>query len=173
MDSKGRVLLRLGEYLRSAGYQFTTPTPSTVEIVQARGAAINSSHALRDAFGWNGAFLSGTIPNDILMDLVSEGLCRQEAERFRSEVRYSTIGELIFVHSGFPTSKDNSVFFGPDTYRFARSIREVSRSFPQFRPRTIVDIGAGSGAGGIVAAQVFPSAEHILLTDVNRNALEF
>ena len=42
-----------------------------------------------------------------------------------SNVRFSSLGEQLFVHSAFPTEAPDAVFFGPDTYRFARAIRHA------------------------------------------------
>jgi methylase of polypeptide subunit release factors len=172
MHNRDKVLLRLGEYLRDARYQFVTPTPLTVERLRERCAA-DGACSLRDIFGWNVPFARNAIPEKLFDDLVAETLCAREGDRFRSKIRYSTIGNLLFVHSGFPTRENDSVFFGPDTYRFARAIRELTRLFPRFHPERIADIGTGSGAGGIVAAQAFPSTSHAILSDVNLAALEF
>ena len=63
---------------------------------------------------------------------------------------------------------------GPDTYRFARTIRcSVDQSDLPMRPR-ILDIGAGTGAGGLYAGHVLSHlSPHIVLSDINKRALEF
>jgi methylase of polypeptide subunit release factors len=93
--------------------------------------------------------------------------------KFRSLIRFSTIGELLFAHSSYPTSERDSVFFGPDTYRFACAISGLADRYPQFRPGTIVDVGTGSGAGGIFAKSLFQNASRVVLSDINPKALEF
>src|SRR5436305_14914792 len=73
---------------------------------------------------------------------------------FRSNVRFSTLGDQVFVHSAFPTEQADAVFFGPDTYRFARIIRQSLGSMHhggRGQLRTL-DIDARSRAGGLSAA---------------------
>jgi methylase of polypeptide subunit release factors len=76
----------------------------------------------------------------------------------------------LFLHSAFPTDGPDAVFLGPDSYRFADLIaRELQRGEP---PGAVLEIGAGAGVGGLVAARHAPGAS-ILMTDVNLQALRF
>jgi methylase of polypeptide subunit release factors len=85
-------------------------------------------------------------------------------------VRVSTLGDLRFVHSAFPTSERDAVFFGPDSYRFVRFLRA---QLPQIAGCSdVVDMGAGSGVGGIVAASLLADAQ-VTLVDTNAVALLF
>jgi hypothetical protein len=68
--------------------------------------------------------------------------------RLRSKVRFSTLGEQLFAHSGFPTDASDSVFLGPDTYRFVAALRHVMADLQPEKSLIIVDVRAGSGAGG-------------------------
>src|SRR5438105_7016775 len=89
------------------------------------------------------------------MRMADAGVLEVAGPLFRSNVRFSTLGDQLFVHSGFPTEQADAVFFGPDTYRFARFIRHSLGSMKRpgnLRRLRILDIGAGSGAGGIRAA---------------------
>jgi methylase of polypeptide subunit release factors len=79
-------------------------------------------------------------------------------------VRFSSLGEHLFVHSAFPTRDNDSVFFGPDTYRFCAFLRAHAGA-----ARRVVDIGCGSGAGGIELAA---RCERVVLSDINTRALE-
>ncbi|MEO8800087.1 MAG: class I SAM-dependent methyltransferase, partial [Polyangiaceae bacterium] len=63
------------------------------------------------------------------------------------------------------TVAENAVFFGPDTYRFCDAVERYAPA----RSRFAVDVGCGSGAGGIVVRR---QADRVLLTDVNEHALE-
>jgi methylase of polypeptide subunit release factors len=90
--------------------------------------------------------------------------------RLRSLVRVASLDDDLFVHSGFPTDSADSVFFGPDTYRFARFVRQHAPSIN--RAGTIVDLGAGSGAGGIALLRTLRESE-LILVDVNPEALRF
>jgi methylase of polypeptide subunit release factors len=80
----------------------------------------------------------------------------------------ASAGGRLFLHSAFPTSADDSVFFGPDTYRYLRLIEQRVTALGPVR--RIVDMGAGSGAGGIHAAGLCPGAR-VTLVDINPAAL--
>jgi methylase of polypeptide subunit release factors len=87
---------------------------------------------------------------------------------WRSRLRISTAADTLFLHSAFPTEAENSVFFGPDSYRF---IGFIETELPAFTPRRhLVDIGSGSGVGAIAAARLLPGTR-IILSDVNAAAL--
>src|SRR3546814_9068108 len=76
----------------------------------------------------------------------------------------------LFLHSAFPTTAEDSVFFGPDSYRFAELVaKELERSGCP-ADGCIVDIGTGAGVGAIVAADICPGAR-IVMTDINPKAL--
>jgi methylase of polypeptide subunit release factors len=104
--------------------------------------------------------------------LASAGEIDESGSELRSRVRFSTLGEQIFVHSAYPTDAADAVFFGPDTYRFARLLRQsLSGIGSQLR---LLDLGAGSGAGGLHAATLLPHTfSSIVLSDVNPRALRF
>ncbi len=81
----------------------------------------------------------------------------------RSRVRFSSLHGGLYVHSAYPTTDALAVFFGPDTYRFCRAIGRDARP-----ARRVVDIGCGSGAGGLIAGK---GAARVVLADVNDAAL--
>jgi methylase of polypeptide subunit release factors len=105
--------------------------------------------------------------------LVLGGLLARVAGEFRSLVRFSTLGGMLFAHSAYPTVDSDAVFFGPDTYRFARAVQWLADHVPDFHPETVIDVGAGSGAGGIFAASLFPGSCRTILADINSKALTF
>ncbi len=80
---------------------------------------------------------------------------------------------MLFVHSAFqyPTLDDNGVFFGPDTYRFLQWIDRTTLGTPQKINRAL-DLGCGTGAGGLFLARKLAVAE-LYLTDVNQHSLHF
>jgi methylase of polypeptide subunit release factors len=82
---------------------------------------------------------------------------------YRSTVRVSSLGGRLFMHSSHPTTDPSAVFFGPDTYRFCAAIGRAG-----LRARRAIDVGCGTGAGGLVAI-----AERVVLGDVNDEALAF
>ena len=151
--------------MRDAGYAFVTPTPATIARVNARPGA-EWSCDLRDVFGWSRSFREGTVPGPIVAVMREAGVVRPVTDGFRSTIRFSTLDGLLFAHSAYPTTQADAVFFGPDTYRFARAIL-------QHRPARVgraVDIGCGAGAGAILVARDWPGAE-VLAVDINPAAL--
>jgi methylase of polypeptide subunit release factors len=160
-------LAALLEALDREGYAFTTVTPEThARVLRRRPGEVAGD--LRDVFGWSLPFTAGLLAGD-LVDLLREGGALEERNgAFRSLVRVSSLSGRLFLHSAYPTEAEDSVFFGPDTYRFARfveaSIDDVEA------PRHLVDLGAGAGPGGISAAGLL-EPERISLVDINANAL--
>jgi len=136
-----------------------------------RSAAQRGS--LTDVFGWSRTFAAGDISTFFLDLLDQAGALTVRNGRFSSTVRFSSLNGLLAVHSAYPTSSADAVFFGPDTYRFARAIAACRATYPSFAPRSVVDIGAGSGAGGLLAAALFPGVEDVVLADINDHALAF
>src|SRR4029453_4503468 len=92
-------------------------------------------------------------------------------DRYRSSVRFATIDDMLFAHSAFPTVETDAVFFGPDTYRFVRLVRSALVDIPRKTGITLIDVGTGSGAGGLCAARGLDAAK-IRLADVHPRALE-
>ncbi|RST32216.1 class I SAM-dependent methyltransferase [Sphingomonas ginkgonis] len=158
--------LALLRHLRASDYRFTAVTPATHARVLARPAPARPS--LRDIFGWNRSFAPDDLPPGLLATLRNAELVEQTVDGLRSRLRVATLENLSFVHSAYPTTAPDSVFFGPDTYRF---IRFVEQHAPALRPRRILDMGTGCGAGGIVAARLFPDSDTVL-ADVNEGALQ-
>jgi SAM-dependent methyltransferase len=167
LDDRELALVELGRALDAAGYRFVTVTPATHARVLARARQLGRDRAKdpRDVFGWNLPFDAGLLPERWLARLRMAGAVREDPDGLRSTVRFSSLADRLFVHSAFPTEVRDAVFFGPDTYRF---IAFLQRTLPS--ARRLVDVGCGSGAGGIVAA---PSCERVVLADVNPRALTF
>lgn len=164
------ALLQLGEYLRAEQYRFVTVTPLTHQRVNAREEN-RTARNLRDIFGWSRPFDNGLLPEAELKALLDSGVLRAHAGMWVSDVRWSSLENLLFVHSSFPTQANDSVFFGPDTYRFAQAIEEHLRT--GLHPiHTAVDIGSGSGVGAILIARARREAT-VLAVDINPTALRF
>jgi precorrin-6B methylase 2 len=176
MIAADRALLELGQWLVSRGYRFVTPTPASHHRVNARPENAET-RSLAGALGWSRRFLAGVLP-DLERRLADGGMLRRDGDWCRSAVRCSTIAGVsdaslpaarepagLVLHSAFPTLDPASVFFGPDTYRFVATVRQALRP-----ARRLVDVGAGSGAGGLAIAD---RVQHVVLADINRQALRF
>ena len=165
MDERSRALVGLGEALRDAGYSFVTVSPETHRRVEARAAGVGhvQARSLRDVFGWSRPFEPGLLPPTVLELARAAGVLVEDGPLLRSRVRFSSLRGELFVHSAYPTLAPDAVFFGPDTYRFCDLVAaQVEHA------RRVVDVGCGSGAGGIVASK---RAERVVLADVNPAAL--
>jgi methylase of polypeptide subunit release factors len=158
--------LRLLQALDSGGYDFVTVTPESHRRVVAR-PSMRQAKDLRGIFGWSLPFAE-SLPGPELFALLREARLLQEtAAGWKSKVRVSRVHGHLFLHSAFPTDSDDSVFLGPDTLRFVDFLRS------ELRPgeaRRLVDIGAGAGVGGIIAAQL-AGTPRVELGDINPRAL--
>lgn len=165
------ALYRLGRFLNERNYRFTTVTPATHRTVYGRGPARDAS--LRDIFGWNRPFSNTDLPSDLLAELRAAEIIVEESNGLLSKIRYSSLGDNLFAHSGFPTAEADSVFFGPDTYRFTAWAEGELTSGDA--PRRILEIGCGSGAAGIRAALSLSRQRPVslVLSDINDRALAF
>jgi SAM-dependent methyltransferase len=167
------ALLRLGERLRDHDYRFTTTTPLTHSRVVHRGPVIGTP--LMRVFGWSLPFSASDLPADVLHDLAEAKALARHGGLLRSKVRFSSLKDQLYAHSAFPTGAPDSVFFGPDTYRFARCIKSaLNFELPRVQaPCRMIDVGCGSGAGGIFATGLMRSGVELLLADINPEAVRY
>jgi hypothetical protein len=167
-DAALAALLELGRLLKRAGYRFTTVTPETHRRVNERAERAGAGLAtnLRDVFGWNRPFTPDLLPPEMLDALRDADLIGRDGSHLCSQVRFASAGERLFAHSAFPTTASDAVFFGPDSYRFCALIERWAVG----RARRLVDVGCGSGVGGICGAR---HAREVVLADINPRALSF
>lgn len=165
------ALSHLLGFLHTQDYRFITVTPLTHAHVVTRRSG-QSGATLRDVFGWNLAFDRHLLPAQTLTLLDDAGLLEHNGTQLRSKVRVSSIDDALFLHSAFPTEQEDAVFFGPDTYRFVRFMRQALEAAPLLPGLRILDIGCGSGAGGLMLARQFPHAD-LVLNDINPLALRY
>jgi methylase of polypeptide subunit release factors len=173
MDVKDAALVALGNELRARNYRFTTVTPLSHRRVNSRPQ--NTAGLLECIFGWSQPFHEFDLPSELLALLRAADELKESDALLRSNVRFSTLSEQIYVHSAFPTDAPDSVFFGPDTYRFERALRHAIGDINSGRSLTVIDIGCGSGAGGLGAAAALRGRANadVILTDINPKALRF
>jgi methylase of polypeptide subunit release factors len=164
----GTGLSALISFLREENYKFVTPTPATHSRNNKR-TGNERARNLTDAFGWSRPFLHSLLPSPLFGLLRDSAVIFECAAGWKSSVRASTLDDELFLHSAFPTVSPDAVFFGPDTYRFARAIKHHLLPEPRHLRRAL-DLGCGSGAGGVILAKNSVCHE-LVLTDINDAAL--
>lgn len=164
------ALLQLGRRLHADGYRFTCVTPATHARNNAR-TGTDRARTLRDVFGWSRPFAPSLISADELAQLAAAQVLVEEGELLRSTVRWSSLDDLLLVHSAFPTDASDAVFFGPDSYRFAQVIHDHLQRSPN-RVQHAVDIGCGSGVGALLIARAAQHAQ-VSAVDINPLALRY
>jgi methylase of polypeptide subunit release factors len=180
-DESATALGLVLRHLAGSNYRFITPTPLTHQRVLAhRGTQMATT--LRDIFGWNMPFTRSceAISRELLAAMRGAGVLQARGELLQSKVRVASIGDDLFVHSAYPTTQDDAVFFGPDTYRFARFVQHgvAHMRSTGSQPVRVLDVGCGTGAGGIVAARELAQIEQLgpvelCMNDINPVALRY
>ncbi|WPN96177.1 class I SAM-dependent methyltransferase [Pseudomonas sp. MUP55] len=163
-----RALLNLGRSLKENGYRFITPTPLTHERVFRRLTTPLATNQ-RDVFGWSMPFDDELLPEAFRDELQRAEVIEKHDALWRSTVRWSSLDDLLFAHSPFPTVEADAVFFGPDSYRFAQVIEAHLQQRFELLKRA-VDIGCGAGVGALVIAHARHDAQ-VLAVDINPRAL--
>ncbi|HEX8470293.1 MAG TPA: class I SAM-dependent methyltransferase [Brevundimonas sp.] len=160
------ALLGLLEWLEAAGYAFVNPTPSTHALVRERCDA-RKEDLLRDVFGWVRPFDRAQMPDRLLALMETAGLLVDTEGKLASALRVSRLEGRLFLHSA-PTCDNDAVFLGPDSYRFARLLRQVLTHGPAIGHA--LDIGTGAGVGAVMVKDLAPDAE-VHASDINPSAL--
>lgn len=162
------ALERLVRLVRGTGYRFVTVTPATIERVNGRPGN-EWARDLRGVFGYSRRFSPEVVPTSIFDAMLDAGVAVRDGGGWKSTIRLSTLDSWIFVHSAHPTVDSQSVFFGPDTYRYAAAIRAhlETNGGPI---RRAIDIGSGAGVGAILVASAKPQAQ-VHAIDINPAAL--
>ncbi|MCJ1284647.1 hypothetical protein MMC26_003982 [Xylographa opegraphella] len=158
-DAEGLACQALITFLLEKNYAFVCISPESQEKVVRKRACrsdTRNSTNLEDFFGWSlpaeENVLRDLLPVRIL-DLLREAsvVTVGDDRLYRSKFRVSSfympdiedslsLTRLYHVHSAFPTTQWNSVFFGPDTYLFLDYLSSVTNRVPARTPRTIVEI---------------------------------
>eukprot|EP01119_Soliformovum_irregulare_P025212 TRINITY_DN9276_c0_g1_i1.p1 TRINITY_DN9276_c0_g1~~TRINITY_DN9276_c0_g1_i1.p1 ORF type:complete len:362 (-),score=117.26 TRINITY_DN9276_c0_g1_i1:7-1092(-) len=201
-DQPNHHLTALANHLRSKNYRYVTVTPETHKNLLSRhdkrlGSSIKTPFAdERMIFGFNVRFSREDVDEKVFQLMRDAGVLSEEEATdkeyknktpghrpYISLVRFSTIDDAMYAHSSFNTPEDcdkDLVFFGPDTYRYVLLIRQfldyMVLTKANLHVRTAVDVGAGSGAGGIellrYAAKSNIKLDDVVLVDMENRALE-
>lgn len=167
------AIVDIVNYLKSNQYSFVTITPESHRLVLEREFDPSKAN-LRDIFGWNRPFSTSAINQPLFTLMQRAGILIPQHQGFKSSLRFSSLDNHLFVHSGYPTRDQDAVFFGPDSYRYANLLKKTIAQLPQKKRFRALDIGAGSGVGGIVLAHALKlQYESLILTDINPKALAF
>jgi SAM-dependent methyltransferase len=170
LAAEDQALVSLGKALKDRGYRFTAITPKSHR--RAIGHAIDPT-TLEAIFGWHLPFLPQALDPALLTLLDEAGALERHGGKAKASVRFASLDDMLFVHSGYPTHEQDAVFFGPDTYRFARALRAAVAPSTAAAPLRLIDIGCGSGAGGLFAGRLLGPTTDVVLADINRKALAF
>ena len=163
--SADAALLELLSRLGEAGYDFISPTPATHRLVRRRRSAAPGDF-LRDVFGWGRRFEARHAPAWLLHLLREAEALDEGPEGCASTIRISKLDGRLHLHSASSHEKE-SVFLGPDSYRYVRFLRQ-SLGLSSFQ--RALEIGVGAGAGALMLAAREPGAR-VTATDVNPEAL--
>jgi len=163
----GDSLVRLAMELKDTGYSFTTVTPATHALVNSRSEN-TWAHNATDVFGWSRPFHENVLPPQLFNAMRTAEILDPHGEGWVTRVRASTLCGQLFLHSAWPTTAPDAVFFGPDTYRFANAI--ALHLAGNVYVRRAVDIGCGAGAGAMAIALKWPQTE-VFAVDINDRAL--
>jgi methylase of polypeptide subunit release factors len=164
-DRDVEALVDIGIQLTRSGYHFTTVTPDTHRLINARPEN-TEAHDLQGVFGWSRPFRPSLLTRDLRLAL--ERADAVEAARdglLRSRIRFSSVEGQLVLHSAFPTAAHDAVFLGPDTYRFIALLRRTLVG-----GASLLEIGTGSGAAILSLADRFA---HLTATDVNPTAVRY
>ena len=162
-------LLAAAELLKRRGFLNVPATPESHRRVNARPENARAID-LAGVFGWSRPFDQSVLPTDLFELLRISDAIYPDGPWWRSRYRLSTLGGLSFLHSAYPTDAADSVFFGPDTYRFIAAVQNELALTNRHWQRA-ADIGCGSGVAGIHLARQ-NSAASVVLTDINPSAIE-
>lgn len=162
-------LIALLKLLRTYKYRNISITPSSHQLVNSR-LGNEFAKDLIGILGWSRLFSRDTAEYHIFDLMQKANILNQKDDCWQSLLRVSSLGDHLFLHSAYPTAQKDSVFFGPDTYRFCNEINNFLVSNTTHITRA-VDIGTGCGPGAILVADYLPACE-VLGVDINYLALD-
>jgi SAM-dependent methyltransferase len=186
-EARLAALVELGRELMRQNYVWTCPSQGTQTLVNSRFTN-RRAFTLADLFGWNREGTLETLARQLpsgLIELLQDTsvLLISDGECVRSRVRFSSYADTLFAQPAWPDPQRDDLAVGPDSHRFGAFIaRELPACIPSSgvsgRPFTMVNVGCGNGAAGIVAARLLGGLagelpKRVLLVDRNESALRY
>jgi len=170
-SSQQQALHFLLDFLKQQQYQFTAITPlSHQRILDRKRSEKNKRKTLQDIFGWNLEFTITDLDPVLFSLLLEHQLLEVKNNAYKSLIRVASLEDELFIHSAFPTTQQDAVFFGPDTYRFAYHLKQyLSCQANSFK--RAAEICCGTSAAAIHMAKHFPDHKEIFVADLNPKAL--
>lgn len=167
-------------WLQSQGYHFHTISPAS-HAAYLKRVQKSQANNLTDAFGWSLPFQANLLPPAIFESLVTHQLLSQKSNQhshseaqnnlWQSHIRVSSLNDGLFIHSAYPTTQDNAVFFGPDTYRFIYALQQ-HLAIKQPTIQHAIEICSGGAPAAITLARYAPQAD-VIAVDINELALQY
>lgn len=157
-------------WLQTQQYQFITVSPASHQAYLRRNGKTQATD-LRDIFGWSLPFHASLLPINIFELLLRHDLIVKHQELWSSRIRVSSLNQHLLLHSAYPTTEENAVFFGPDTYRF---IYALQNHLNQHRPniQRAIELCSGAAPAALTLADYAPHAD-IVAADINPLALTY
>ncbi|MCB5191859.1 class I SAM-dependent methyltransferase [Methylobacillus arboreus] len=166
---QSEALVAVLQWLKRQQYEFTTITPASHSLVNQRPGN-ETARDITGILGWSRLFTAEIAGRELFDLLQQANVLSAEGGLWRCSLRVSSLAGHLFLHSAFPTTDGDTVFFGPDTYRFANAISQYLALHKPHVQRA-VDIGTGSGAAATLLAQEFPGAQ-VYGVDINEQSLK-
>lgn len=164
------ALINLLQYLKDKHYQFTVVTPLTHQLNFSRKKYVLSGfRSLKDIFGWNLPFHPENLDLQLFTMLKDAQLLRIENGLWLSDIRVASLENDLFIHSAYPTTENDAVFFGPDTYLFYYHLKQYLTK--KSRPQRSLEVCCGTSSVAICISKSVPIKTEILTVDINPKAL--
>lgn len=165
-DAEGR-LVDLLAWLDEQGHDFVPPAPFS-HANRLTQPDLPPPEGLPEIMGWSRTFDPDRADPELVALLRSADALEEKGGVARSRLRAARLHDCLFLHSAYPTDAEDSVFLGPDSYRFADFIAGARGRGPLDGVQ--VDIGTGAGVAAILTALALPDAQ-VFAVDPNPAAL--
>lgn len=165
------ALLYLLDFLKEKQYQFTVITPlSHQRIFRRKKNTYCEERNLTEIFGWNLPFDAQDLDHRLFLTLKKAQIIQPKNTQWLSNVRVASLENGLFIHSSFPTVEKDTVFFGPDTYRFYYHLKQYLLNHTLYIKRSL-ELCCGTSAVAITLAHSFPNIAEVYTADINPKAL--